>query len=80
MREDHCSQIGGGGPEDIVALCGNGRSRRQGQQQKEAILSDEEKLSYAEMQTTIQNKLVAIADSEGLGDVTILLNRFRAEL
>jgi hypothetical protein len=43
------------------------------------ILSDEDKLSCTEMQTTIQ-KLVVNAESKGFGEATILLHRFSAEL
>jgi hypothetical protein len=45
----------------------------------EIMLSDEDKLSYTEMQTTIQ-KLVVNAESKGFGEATILLHRFSAEL
>jgi hypothetical protein len=45
------------------------------------ILSDEDKLSYSEMQTTSTiQKLVVNAESKGFGDATILLHRFSAEL
>jgi hypothetical protein len=40
----------------------------------EITLSDEGKLSYTEMQTTIQ-KLVVNAESKGFGETTILLHR-----
>jgi hypothetical protein len=53
--------------------------QRQRQQKAKETKSDEDKLSYTEMQTTIQ-KLVVNAESKGFGDATILLHRFSAEL
>jgi hypothetical protein len=47
----------------------------------EIILSDEDKLSYTEMQATRIQKLVVNAESKGFGGkATILLHRFSAEL
>jgi hypothetical protein len=54
--------------------------QRQRQQKAKETKSDEDKLSYTEMQTTIQ-KLVVNAESKGFGEATILLHRsFSAEL